>query len=427
MTHDGSTPLALTRLRRLALIAFLLPLPGLVSCDWMGAETARLSSEPSTPLRPVRVLVASDVERLRVKGNCTILAASDPDRSRIPLHASRWHVIRVDKPDVIHIQGQARLGNHVTLVAEQTEHIRLSVARDDGWSEDVDYPGHLLIRVNGEGRLGVVNYVDVEQYVPCVVAREVWPSFETEAYRAQAIAVRTYVLVQMLLRQQAPYDVRATEGSQVYKGIRSDLVGRRAVKAARHTRGVVCMWKDGGAEKLFSTYYSAACGGVSQSAAIFGKADDVPPLAGGVYCDYCRIAPGKTYRWGPVQRSCREVLASLGSRYPELVSLGDIASIEVIERTPFDRPVRLRITGSTGQTYDILAERFRLAIGSRVVRSTHFDIRVADGDVIIENGRGFGHGLGLCQWGMQGQALAGKRAGEILRYYYPGAILTRAY
>jgi len=52
---------------------------------------------------------------------------------------------------------------------------------------------------------------------------------------------------------------------------------------------------------------------------------------------------------------------------------------------------------------------------------------VKDGEMIFENGKGYGHGLGLCQWGTQGQAQAGKQAAEILRFYYPDAKLTRAY
>ena len=166
---------------------------------------------------------------------------------------------------------------------------------------------------------------------------------------------------------------------------------------------------------------------MSQSAAIFGKGDEVPPLQGGVTCDYCKIAPDETYRWGCVRLSCDDVVSRLVSRYPKLVSLGGIRAIDAIERTPAGRPVRLRITGSNGTTHDILAERFRLAMGSREVRSTDCDVRVAKDEVIFENGRGFGHGLGLCQWGAQGQALAGKQAGEILRYYYPGSRLTRVY
>jgi len=178
---------------------------------------------------------------------------------------------------------------------------------------------------------------------------------------------------------------------------------------------------------LFCTYYSAACGGMSQSAAIFDRQNYVAPLSGGVRCDFCRIAPGGTYRWGPVRIAREKVRLRLVSAYPKLASLGPIRNIKVIERTPAGRPVRLRIAGASGKSHDILAERFRLALGGSEVRSTDFTIHVTKRDVVFENGRGFGHGLGLCQWGMQGQALQGKLAGEILRYYYPGSRLTRVY
>jgi stage II sporulation protein D len=166
---------------------------------------------------------------------------------------------------------------------------------------------------------------------------------------------------------------------------------------------------------------------MSQSAAIFGPENDIPPLAGNVPCDYCKIAPGETYRWGPVRLMKTEVRDRLVAAYPDLTVLGQVRSLQVTERTPSGRPVRLRIVGSDGASHDLLAERFRLAMGGRLLRSTDFTIRETSRALIFEKGRGFGHGLGLCQWGMQGQALQGKRAGEILRYYYPGARLARAY
>ena len=61
------------------------------------------------------------------------------------------------------------------------------------------------------------------------------------------------------------------------------------------------------------------------------------------------------------------------------------------------------------------------------MRSTHCDIRIGEDEVVFENGRGFGHGLGLCQWGGEGQAREGRSAAEIIRFYYPGAKLSRAY
>ena len=85
------------------------------------------------------------------------------------------------------------------------------------------------------------------------------------------------------------------------------------------------------------------------------------------------------------------------------------------------------MTGSGGESVDVLGERFRLALGGALIKSTDCTIRISDGAVIFENGRGFGHGLGLCQWGAQGRALNGWSAGRILRHYYPEAKLTRVY
>jgi len=303
----------------------------------------------------------------------------------------------------------------------------MSAYHNDDWSPGNRYPGTLRVILRENGHLDVINAVDVERYVACVVANEVWPTFETEAYRAQAIASRTFVLYQMRRRNTAVFDVVATQSSQVYRGIRTDGTGRRANEAARYTQGIVLTYREGSEDRLFCAYYSAACGGMSQSAAIFGPENDIGPLSGGVRCDYCKIAPGKTYRWGPVRLTKQEVRSRLVAAYPKLTLPGRIRDITVIERTPSDRPVLLQITGAGGKHIDMLAERFRLAMGGSEIRSTDFSLRVTEQHVIFEDGHGFGHGLGLCQWGMQGQALEGKRAGEILRYYYPGSKLTRAY
>ena len=99
----------------------------------------------------------------------------------------------------------------------------------------------------------------------------------------------------------------------------------------------------------------------------------------------------------------------------------------MIERSQQGRSTRIRITGDSGEAHEMSAENFRLAVGANHVRSTDCVIRMTESDLVFENGRGYGHGLGLCQWGAQGQALDGKSAAEILRYYYPGAKLTRVY
>jgi stage II sporulation protein D len=291
----------------------------------------------------------------------------------------------------------------------------------------MEYPGAFLISTDSAG-LTVVNEVPLEAYVGCVVANEVWPTFQTESYRAQAVVSRTFVLHQMDRRPDGSVDVTATQGSQVYRGIRRDEPGRRATEAAEYTRGIVLSYPAAdGRQKLFCTYFSAACGGRSQSAAFLGPESDVPPLHGGVECDHCRIAPGETYRWGPLVLNLSDVMSRLVARYADVARLGTLAGIEAIERTDAGRTVTLRLTGSGGEVYELLAERFRLAVDPMRIRSTHFRVRIEGQEMIFEDGRGFGHGLGLCQWGMEGQAREGRTAGQILRYYYPGAQLTRAY
>jgi stage II sporulation protein D len=108
-------------------------------------------------------------------------------------------------------------------------------------------------------------------------------------------------------------------------------------------------------------------------------------------------------------------------------ALGRVEDVQVLSQTSFGRNVRLRLVGSTGSAFDIQAEDFRLAVGAARMRST--DCRFAhDRDAIIfSEGRGFGHGMGLCQWGAQGQALQGRSAAEILQCYYPGSNFTRVY
>ena len=363
--------------------------------------------------------------RVHADGPISFVVAGGPGPG--PYRAGERIIIRAGPT------GDLRIGDHphsvrqAVIVPGPPGNVWVAVYHDGEWSHDAQYPGSLRIRPSGSGRLEAVNHLGVEQYVACVVANEVWPGFETEAFRAQAIAARTFVLYQMVRRHSSRFDIAATSAAQVYRGIRADTTGRRAAEAASYTRGIVCTWHHEGEDRLFPTYYSAACGGMSQSAAIFGPADDIEPLAGGVPCDYCQIAPGDTYRWGPLRLPADEVLRRLTTRYPELTSLGRLVRTTAVERTPHGRLVRLRLTGSSGATHELMAERFRLAVGADEMRSTDCEVRVVGTEVVFSDGRGYGHGLGLCQWGAQGQARAGKSAAEILRYYYPGARLTRAY
>jgi len=289
------------------------------------------------------------------------------------------------------------------------------------------YSGRLTFLVRPQGRLLAINSLGVEDYLPGVLTRELYPDFHTEAYRAQAIVARTYALYQMARKADRDYDVEATEASQVYGGLAEGRGARRAIEAVHYTRGLVATWSSPVGERIFCTYYSSACGGRTQNVADYRPEPAIAPLRGGVRCNYCRIAKGEVYRWGPVQLDKQELTVRMANSYPELAEWGAISRVEVISHAKCGRLGRIRLVGTGGQTMELRAEDFRYAVGSRIMRSTA--CRLVDQGRYIElsDGCGFGHGVGLCQWGMQGQALAGRQAAQILKFYYPGMNLTRAY
>jgi len=379
------------------------------------------------PIREVRVLLASAAERVRVSSGATIDLRADGEPALTSVASDEPLIIELDGGGAIRWGAGRVARNELRLSARGGGTLDLSFDRGGEWSQPIAYPGSLRARRGDAGGVEVVNEVDLERYVGCVVAGEVWPTFHTEALRGQAIVTRTFVLYHMTRRPDAAVDVSATQGSQVYRGIRDDPLSAKSREAAEYTRGLVLTYDDNGTQRIFCAYFSAACGGSSQPAKLLGAEGDVEPLRGGVKCDFCKDAPGDTYRWGPVSMTLDDLLARLVERYPDLADLGRIKDIAPIERTANGRPVSLRITGTTGRSEDILAERFRLAVGANLVKSTDCRVRVVGDEAIFDQGKGFGHGLGLCQWGMEGQARAGKHAAEILRYYYPGSTLTRVY
>lgn len=383
-------------------------------------------ADEAAVVRPVRVLVSSNAAavRLRSDGPIALDSASEHPVS-LPISAD-WVVISADNGQLF-LDGSPVAAQRLRVVGNTTKPIALAMPSADGWGPHNEYPGEMLIEPGDASSLRLINRVDVETYVGCVIPCEVWPTFHREALRAQAIISRTFALFHMRRRNNAAYDLRAGEGHQVYRGLRTDDIGRRAHEAVASTGGVVCVAEGSAGEQLFPTYYCAACGGSTESAEVFDGPTVAAPLRGGVSCDYCRIAPAGTYRWGPVELSASTVFERLVQRYPSAAALGTISAIEIIARGPAGRPTRLQVRGPQGATYELSAENFRLAMGSNLIRSTDCRVTVENSEVRWDGGRGFGHGLGLCQWGAQGQAEEGRSAVDILQYYYPGSRLARAY
>lgn len=286
------------------------------------------------------------------------------------------------------------------------------------------YRGNLRIRRTGEG-LTATNYIDVEDYLRGVLRGELPAHFHPQAQRALAVAARTYVLYEKLTAPPGrDYDVLADERSQMYIGVKGE--DATAVGAVDDTVGEVCLVRDGGAEKVFSTYYSSSCGGMTQPVLEFRPGDpDVPTLAGNVICNDCYLAP--SYQWNPVRVSKAEITRRVVARYPKLSRLGQITQVSVEERSKSGRATKIKLVGSGGSSEILVGEDFRLCVGGHTLKSTRFKIIDEGSKVRFVDGRGFGHGVGLCQYGADRQAKLGRGYHQILEYYYPGVIIRAAY
>lgn len=273
------------------------------------------------------------------------------------------------------------------------------------------YQGDLLCFRDGEA-VTLVNELDVEEYVAGVLAAEMPLRFEDEALKAQVVAARTYVLYEAKTASSPLYDVLATEASQVYRGL--VVATRRARRLVRATRGIICT-VDG---LTFPTYFHSTCGGHTTEVSEVWPSIRLEPLRG-VPCGYCKDSPA--YQW-TVEVPAEEVAQALTGRG---LFTGPVTGIAVTRRTASGYAGELQVSGPQGRRR-MNAYGFRLALGSRLLKSTNFRV-VPTGGGFRFQGRGFGHGVGLCQWGAQGMAQAGWNYREILTHYYPGSQLVRIY
>lgn len=337
-------------------------------------------------IRPVRVRIGGSPQDLLLEGESLrawstggALLATGSGRVRIVSVGDRiaWGSTILDSPVDVSSPGGLRLGGR-------------------------GLPGRIRI-ASHRGKVQVVAVVPLEEYVAAVISREAAPSFLPEGLSALAVAVRTYTLVAMAAPRDPEFDVVAGVEDQVFEGL--DNVGVTSRAAAEATRGEALYYR----EALSRTVYHSTCGGSTEDAgSAWGK--DIPYLRA-VPCDDCRESP--VWRW-----EYRMSLAE-GRRIADVLGVrtADDIRIEVAGRTSTGRASRIRVS-SSGVSREIRAASFRQVAGYRNVRSLGMEILPVRGGWLF-TGRGYGHGVGMCQWGANGMAKKGSGYRRILERYYP--------
>lgn len=423
MTHRRLKPSAAWPGGALCLIAAAAWMVGLGGC---GPEPSTTEATPQKPLQlegvpTVRVrLTARPVKSAEIMttGPYRVLAG---DRQVANANA------RLPKTNLTRTDGSWKLG----MLTASSDRLEILPAEGLVGVGSTRYRGSLVFLADGPESFYIQNHVDMESYLASVVAKELYPGWHEECYRAQAVAARTYALYEIATRGQSqPFDVWDSQRSQVYGGHGAETA--QSWNAVRSTHAWVLAFGPPGQEKIFLTQFSACNGGVVNGAHVLRNVKEpIQPLAGGQ-----RDPDGKScpyWTWPTVTIPKKDLYRALAESYSRVRELGDLHTVGVAEETDYGRPVWITLTNTAGKSTRLRAENLRLAMlrsdlpEAKGLRSMNCEVLDVGEAVEFRNGRGFGHGVGLSQWGAQEKARKGLSAEAILQFYYPGSGIFRAY
>lgn len=246
-----------------------------------------------------------------------------------------------------------------------------------------ELPNKIVLQESADGQIDVIGVVPMDEYVFSVLASEMPLSWPMETLKAQAVAIRSYTEAIMRDRKDKPFHVESSVLDQVYKKIsrhENMALLDKAREAVRATEGVFLINKK---NRVLKAFYHSDCGGRTVSAgSVWAQEKDNDA---GVATDAgCPLNPMAQWRY----RVPKTTFANLVKNF-----LGDIRSNE-----------------------------FRQILGFMNLRSTNFEMRDQGEDVEFI-GKGFGHGVGMCQWGSRTLGLKKYSYQRILNHYYPLARL----
>jgi stage II sporulation protein D len=376
------------------------------------------------------------------------------DRTIRVLLSSSGAAVRVASPGGLQFFDRdgsfmARVSRNEVWRIERDAH-RVRAVRPDGvgtvWVEQPMFArpvGDALLSVSGRPYRGeiayyggdsgvvVVNVVKIDDYLRGVVPLEIGTTAEADsaAVQAQAVTARSYAYVHLVNDVTRAYDVTGGVLDQVYGGVASET--SVASEAVESTRTLVL--KYGG--RVVNAPFHSTCGGSTAAASEIWRSNDEPYLQPvsdripGTERFYCDL--GARFRWTrtldapTLNAALVQYLAtytSVPGRKP-----GVARDVTIGSRTPSGRNGTITVTTDRGN-FVVRGNDMRYVLrtpGGEILNSTFFTVettRAADGSVarLTLHGMGYGHGVGMCQWGAIGRARAGQDYRTILRTYYPG-------
>lgn len=323
-------------------------------------------------------------------------------KDRVFPQASTAHALTIEKENnLLRVNGK-KISSQVAWVEPLDKHLTI-----DGKT----YDGQFLITYEKNKWL-LINVLDSEEYLYSVLRTESWPGWPLEVNKGFAIACRSYLLHQLLSSRDrdAVYHIKSTNYHQTYQGIHNDKVLRQAIE---ETRGIFLAHN----HEPILAMFDCCCGGV-----VPAKITDVinfekvPYLARKQACTFCKGT--KLYEWKTTY------------------SVDQFASIVQDARDHIVHPIRditiarkdkaglvKKVTVKTKRDFFTMTAR-QMNLLFKGVKSHCFSI-LKRGKTITVNGKGYGHHLGMCQWGAREMVRQGWSHRDVLQFYYPDTYLMR--
>jgi len=267
------------------------------------------------------------------------------------------------------------------------------------WIGDRWYRGRVRL-VPGGGGIHAINYIDIDDYLYSVVGAEMVASWPLEALKAQAVAGRSYALYKRSQARGQLFDVGTSTSTQVYRGVSSEASSTH--QAVDSTSGQVLTY---GGSTILAVFHSSSGGHTENVEDVWSK--PLPYLRGVV--DYDQTAP--VFQWSAAIAS--------GDLSRRIGGVGSVRQLIPQQTTPRGRVVSARVVGDRGSK-QVSGEDLRKALD---LKSTLFRVS-PNGNRFYVQGRGFGHGVGLSQWGAYYLANQGVSYQQILGHYYNSAQLA---
>lgn len=276
--------------------------------------------------------------------------------------------------------------------------------------KDREYQGNFLVVLDQE-KIYLINVLDLEDYVFSVLKTESWPGWPLEVNKVFAIASRSYVIGVILDTKKSglPYHVKNTNKHQTYTGLHTNHLLKDAVQ---QTQGIFIAYK----KKPIVAMFDACCGGIIPAHVHGVNFTHAPYLARSYACTFCKSC--KIYNW-QAEYSLDQLEKHLKKEIPTLQKLKEV-KIMKIDKAGLVQEVHAK---TSAHTHTITGKKIYSLLDK--VRSFCFTVAKKTNNTIVFTGRGYGHHMGLCQWGAREMVRRGHDYKAVLHFYYPHTDLMR--